>query len=104
MNELNPAAIAVVKDTLTQLMKLHDPCISFLSLTEAVKWLELQLPALRDVTALLTWANAMEQVADALGGDQALWRQVLQTEGYTLRLRARDSSTSMPSYTPEKRG
>jgi hypothetical protein len=84
--ELDTATIAAAQNTITQLMQ-REMLTSF-SLIEAIAWLEKQIPTLRSVVEILTWANAVEQTAAALPTAAALWKQALQTEGYALRIRA----------------
>ena len=89
---LDAAAIGTAEQTLIALISTHQDQLLLLSLSEAIQWLEAQLPDLRDVVSLLTWANAVEQTAASLPAKETLWRQALQTEAYTLRLRAQNLS------------
>ena len=83
---LSSPAIAAAKQTLSALVQSKP--LTGLSITSAIEWLDSQLPVLPDVVSLLTWANAMEQLCNELPEAEILWLQVLQTEGYSLRLRA----------------
>lgn len=86
---LDRAAINAAKTILKELITTHADRLAWYSLPEAIMWLERQLPTVWTVTELLTWATASEETAAALPSVQALWKQALQTEGYTLRIRAR---------------
>jgi hypothetical protein len=93
---LDTATIAAAQHTIAKLMATQT--LTAFSLTEAIAWLDAQLPTLRDAVSLITWANAIEQAAAALPAAAVLWKQALQTEGYALRLRARSLPTVGHSY------
>jgi hypothetical protein len=94
--ELDTATIAAAQHTIVKLMATQT--LTAFSLTEAIAWLDAQLPTLRNAIDLLTWANAIEQAAALPAAVTPLWKQALQTEGYTLRLRARSLPTLGHSY------
>lgn len=85
---LDPAAIVAAKQHLQTLIDSNSVDLAAFSLADGIAWLERQLPDMRDVVTLMTWANAVEQTADQTP-DNPLWAQALKTEGYSLRLRAR---------------
>lgn len=97
--QTDPAAVSAARCLLIELIRQYPGDLAALALSDAIGWLETELPVVPDVTDLLTWANAVEQLASDLPAVDP-WKQALWSEGLVLRLRAKALPAPLNTYTP----